>query len=98
MRILREPFAFEWDAGNKGKNFRLHHVTDEECEEVFFDSGKKLLRDALHSGSEERCILIGATKTKRMLFIAFTLRKNNIRIISARDLNRRERHLYEKAS
>ena len=95
MIILRSPFQFQWDKGNKNKNDVQHRVSDEECEEVFFDQNKKILKDILHSGREERYMLLGQTKAKRGLFIVFTLRRDEIRVISARDLNRRERKLYE---
>jgi len=96
MRIFQTPLEFEWDKGNKGKNFIKHQVTDGECEEVFFDGRKKILRDVLHSGKERRYILIGATRIQRLLFLVFTARKNKIRIISARDINKKERNLYEE--
>ncbi len=98
MVVLAQPFAFEWDGGNKGKNFRAHRVTDEECEEVFFDERKKMLKDAPHSQKEARHILLGRTKNNRVLFIVFTLRRHAIRVISARDLNKKERALYEKTA
>lgn len=93
--MLRESVTFEWDEGNSGKNQRKHEVTDAECEETFFDPQKRILRDALHSGAEDRHALIGATAAQRILFVIFTIRKHRIRVISARDLNRKERHLYE---
>ncbi|OGF75946.1 hypothetical protein A3H65_04465 [Candidatus Giovannonibacteria bacterium RIFCSPLOWO2_02_FULL_45_14] len=95
MIILPGPLEFEWDKGNQGKNLLKHVVSDEECEEVFFDERKKILKDVLHSGKEERYLLLGQTKEKRILFIVFTIRKNKIRIISARDLNKKELKLYE---
>lgn len=95
MLVVREPLEFEWDQWNKGKNFLKHRVTDEECEEVFFDPEKKILKDVFHSQEEDRYILIGQTKKARLLFVAFTIRKNKTRVISARGLNRRERYLYE---
>lgn len=95
MRVSSALLHFEWDNGNKGKNLK-HAVTDIECEEVFFDHQKKVLRDTLHSGRENRHILIGKTKSGRVLFIAFTIRNNKLRVISARDLNRKERSLYEE--
>lgn len=94
-RTLKEVSGFEWDSGNKGKNLLKHNVIDEECEEVFFDHNKKMLIDTIHSGVEERYILLGKTKKQRLLFLAFTIRKNKIRIISARDLNKKEYKLYE---
>ena len=96
MKILQKALIFEWDHGNKGKNFKKHGVADQECEEVFFDPKKKVLRDPLHSGREERFMLLGKTKMGRLLFVVFTIRGDRIRIISARDLNKREKHLYEE--
>jgi len=49
MKIFRKPFGFEWDQGNKDKNFIRHRVTDEESEEVFFDKNKKIFKDVAHS-------------------------------------------------
>lgn len=96
MKILKKALSFEWDYGNRGKNFTRHRVADQECEEVFFDPRKKILRDLLHSGREERFILIGRTKMERLLFMVFTMRKDKIRVVSARDLNKKEKHLYEE--
>lgn len=94
MKIFRTPLSFDWDNGNKGKNFHKHQVTDEECEELFFDSQKKILKDTLHSGKEPRYILLGKTKNEKLLFLAFTIRKEKIRVISARDLNKKEKKFY----
>lgn len=96
MVLLPQPIAFEWDKGNENKNVVTHSVTNQECEEVFFDRKKKILKDILHSKTENRYVLIGTTKPGRKLFIAFTIRGKNLRIISARDLNKKELHLYEK--
>ncbi len=95
-RILEEVSGFEWDAGNRNKNLVKHNVTNEECEEVFFDQRKIVMKDVIHSESEERYTLIGQTKKERLLNIIFTMRKNKIRIISARDLNKKHYRLYEK--
>ena len=94
-RTLKNVIGFEWDSGNKGKNFLKHKIKDEECEEVFFDHNKKISKDTIHSGKEERHILIGKTKKQKKIFLVFTIRKNKIRIISARDLNKKEYKLYE---
>ncbi|MBU4369783.1 BrnT family toxin [Patescibacteria group bacterium] len=95
MNILEKAVKFEWDKANRNKNFVKHGVTDGECEEVFFDSNKKTLKDIYHSNKESRYILIGQTKLHRLLFIVFTIRKNKIRVISARDLNKKEKQLHE---
>lgn len=87
--------AFNWDEGNKEKNWERHRVSDEECEEVFFDPHKRILEDAVHSADKERYILLGQTRSTRLLFVVFTLRGNKVRVISARDLNKREKKLYD---
>ena len=95
MKILPEPIKFEWDQGNENKSLLKHGVSDTESEEVFYDKHKKLYKDKLHSGQETRYILIGQTKQEKLLFIVFTKRKNKIRVISTRDLNKKEKQLYE---
>ncbi len=96
MRGSEEVTDFDWDAGNRDKSLKKHGVTDEEGEEAFFDTRKKIFKDALHASTEERYILLGQTRQKKILFIVFMKRKNKIRIISSRPLNRKEKHLYEK--
>ena len=95
MQIIKRSLEFEWDEGNRGKNFQKHKVSDGEREEVFFDQDKKIYRDVIHSGKEKRYILLGATNVHRILFVVFTIRKGRIRVISARDLNKTESQLYE---
>lgn len=98
MSVYDTIFGFEWDVYNRNKNLTAHGVTNEECEETFFDPDKKILEDEMHSENEARYILIGRTNTGRLLFIAFTLRQSKIRVISARDLNKREQKLYEETT
>lgn len=97
MWILPEPIQFEWDHGNYQKNWQLHQVSNQECEEVFFDPHKRLLKDTLHSQNEERYLLLGETRKQRLLFVVFTIRGERVRIVSARDVNKKERPLYEEA-
>ena len=94
MNLFKKITGFEWDNGNKNKNLTKHHVTDTECEEIFFDQNKKILKDIIHSQNEARYILLGKTKKERLLFLIFTIRKDKIRVISARNLNNKEKHLY----
>lgn len=96
MKVFRDPITFEWDKGNIDKNLKRHRVRNEECEEVFFDPVKRVLRDPLHSGTEQRYIIIGKTKRQRVLFLVFTTRGKKIRVISARDLNTKELYLYHE--
>ena len=97
MRIDKRVFEFEWDEANIDKN-KKHNVEDKEAEEVFLDERKKIFKDKLHSGGEERFRVVGKTKRGRLLFVAFAKRKNKIRIISARDINKKEVYLYEETA
>lgn len=88
---------FEWDDWNVKKNQQKHHVSVIECEQIFSDPKKRIFTDSSHSSvKERRFILIGSTVAARILYIAFTVRSNRIRVISARDLNRKERYFYEE--
>lgn len=88
---------FEWDDWNVEKNQQKHRVSVIECEQIFSDPKKRIFYDPSHSSvKERRFILIGSTVAGRALYVAFTIRSNRIRIISARDLNRKERYLYEE--
>lgn len=98
MKVDKRSKEFIWDRGNSDKNLVKHQVRNSECEEVFFDENKIIIKDALHSGEEERFILLGETKRERLLFVVFTEREHKIRVISARDINKRERKLYEEAT
>lgn len=95
---LPNPLAFQWDKGNFTKNLTSHNVTCEEVEEAFADENKKIFTDSLHSGKEERFRVVGKTETGRLLFVVFTVRRNLIRAISARDTNKKEVSLYEKTT
>jgi len=94
MRVFVGVVGFEWDDGNRDKNLIKHSVTSGECEEVFQDANRQFYPDVRHSGAEERYVVVGATKDGRILRIAFTTRRDHIRIISARPINKKERKLY----
>ena len=88
--------GFEWDSGNSEKNWHSHRVTNGEAEEPFFNEPIVIRSDIEHSSkSEKRYFLLGQTNAQRLLFIVFTIRKDNIRIISARDMTKKERRTYE---
>ena len=86
--------GFEWDEGNSNKNWHLHSVTDGECEDVFFNLPLIIAFDKRHSGSETRFFALGRTDADRWLFIAFIVRNNLIRVISAREMTRSEERIY----
>jgi uncharacterized DUF497 family protein len=94
--ILSLAEGFEWDEGNVRKNWEKHRVSHIECEEIFFNNPIIIKRDEPHSTREDRYFVLGKTDTERLLFIVFTLRGTKIRIISARDMNRKEKRVYEQ--
>ena len=94
LDLLSECLGFEWDEGNRDKNWISQQVTSSECEEIFFNQPLVVADDTLHSKDESRYYSLGQTNTGRLLFISFTIRKKFIRIISARDMSRKERKVY----
>jgi uncharacterized DUF497 family protein len=94
--IFKNCEGFHWDKGNIEKNWIKHKVEAGECEEVFFNIPFIVEHDIKHSTDEERYFALGQTDPGRYLFIVFTIRKKLIRIISARDMNKKERKIYEK--
>ncbi len=96
MKILPEPITFEWDTGNIDKNIKKHNVTNRESESVFINMPHFIIKDERHSLAEKRYMIWGTTENERKLSVFFTMRKEKIRIISARDMHIKERREYEK--
>ena len=92
-----QPVSFEWDEGNVDKNWEKHGVRATECEEIFFNWPLLVQDDPRHSRSEARCYALGQTHAGRQLFVVFTHRGDRIRVISARDMSRRERRSHARA-
>jgi hypothetical protein len=90
--------GFDWDGGNASKNDK-HGVSTAEAEQVFFNAPLLLLADEKHSRQEARHHALGRTDAGRLLHLAFTLRGSGslIRVISARDMHRKERSIHEQA-
>lgn len=97
LLIVTECTGFDWDEGNKNKNATKHSVSWLECEQIFFNKPLLLEEDIHHSHTEQRFYALGKTDENRQLFVAFTIRNNLIRVISARDMSKRERKYYEQA-
>lgn len=99
MINLTNIAGFQWDDGNARKNEK-HGVSTAESEQVFFNAPLLMLEDAKHSVSEPRFHALGKTDDGRLLHITFTLREDGekIRVISARDMHRKERKIYEQAN
>jgi len=86
--------SFQWDKGNIDKNWLTHKVSSFECEQIFFNLPLIAYEDIEHSQSEKRYYALGKTDADRFLFIVFIIRKKQVRIISARDMNKKERQVY----
>jgi uncharacterized DUF497 family protein len=93
---LAKAEGFDWDEGNIRKNWERHQVSAAECEQVFFHRPLVTAPDEKHSQQEPRFYALGHTDAGRLLFLVFTFRGRLIRVISARDMNRRERRAYEE--
>ena len=99
MTNLTDITGFDWDEGNARKNEK-HNVSMAEAEQVFFNEPLLVLEDSKHSKKEPRFHALGKSDEKRRLHITFTLRQagEKIRIISARDMHKKERAIYEKTT
>ena len=95
LEIIVKCEAFQWDKGNLLKIWEKHRVTPVECEQIFFNRPLITAQDVKHSIKEPRFYALGNTDRGRLLFVVFTVRENLIRIISARDMNRKERKVYK---
>lgn len=99
MIDLAKITGFEWDDGNARKNDK-HGVSMAEAEQVFFNDPLLLVTDTKHSQGESRIHALGKTDEGRTLHITFTLRNSgeSIRVISARNMHRKERTIYEQTT
>lgn len=93
---LEQFESFQWDEGNESKNWIQHQVSKFEAEEVFFNEPVLLFHDSKHSQVEKRHFVLGKTDADRKLMIVFTARSRQIRVISARDMSKKERKIYER--
>jgi uncharacterized protein len=95
----KQIVGFDWDAGNDRKSSDKHSVSKFEAEQVFFNEPLLIVEDVKHSQDEERYHALGRTDKTRMLHITFTLRSSGklVRVISARDMHRKEKVIYEQA-
>ena len=91
---LADCTGFQWDAGNSGKNWERHQVTQGETEQVFFNRPVRVA-PAKEVQREPRYAALGQSSAGRLLTVVFTIRGTLVRPISARDMSRRERRLYE---
>lgn len=94
--LLKNCEEFDWDIGNELKNRERHSVKKTESEQVFFNH-PLLVFDTYSQNDEKRFLALGVTNGGRFLTIIFTIRKKKrIRVISSRDMSRKERKAYEE--
>jgi hypothetical protein len=91
---LNRCTGFDWDDGDVQKNWERHRVAPEEAENVFLNEPLVVAGDIRHSTREKRYYALGQTSRGRLLFVAFTIRGALLRVISVRDMNRKERDTY----
>ncbi len=91
---LENSSGFDWDDGNAPKVAERHNVQPGECEQVFFNEPFVVSQDEKHSTNESRWRALGRTGGDRWLFLVFTFRGTLIRVLQAREMNRKERILY----
>ncbi len=95
QKAIFESDGFDWDKGNAAKNAVAHQVSCEEAEQVFVNRPLFFMADQNHSQKELRIKAFGQTDEGRLLTMSFTMRRQKIRVTSARDMDRRERKVYE---
>jgi uncharacterized DUF497 family protein len=98
MLDLTRIEGFDWDDGNSRKSTDKHGISQAEAEQVFFNEPLLLMEDVKHSKYEARFHALGRTDEDRLLHISFTLRGESrlVRVISARDMHRKEKNRYEQ--
>ena len=89
--------GFDWDEGNIHKNENKHGLKWTTVEEVFFNEPLLVVEDFKHSTDECRCVALGKNDHHDLITVVFTIRKNLIRVISARAMSKKERTIYERA-
>lgn len=88
--------TFEWDKNKAARNLSKHGVSFEEAETVFDDPLLIDFYDPDHSEDETRYLIVGASNRRRLLIVSYTERGDAIRLISAREVTRSEREVYEE--
>ncbi len=88
-----ENDEFEWDDAKAASNLRVHEVSFETARDVFSDPFIVEWEDGGQDGGEERFAALGMVDN-RLIFVAYTIRGETIRIISARPAEPFERRKY----
>lgn len=93
---LSQCSGSKWDEGNSDRSWIKHRASRSECEQVFFNVPLVVRGDPKHSQGENRYLALGLIDRGPGRFVALTVQKDTIRGISGRDVNRRERWIYDE--
>ena len=95
-----DDLIFEWDENKNQANIKKHGISFEEARSVFYDNNSVLIKDINHSYNEERFMIIGFSRNKKLLTVCHCERQKGevTRIISARQVNNIEKIIYEGGS
>src|SRR5665213_756174 len=96
--LVAQCTGFEWDAGNSGKNWKKHGVSDAEAEEIFESRPLVFYDDTSHSMEEERYTVLGRNAGNSLRTVVFTIRLMKLKVISARERSAKDRRLYAEAT
>jgi uncharacterized DUF497 family protein len=91
-----KEITFDWDQWNIQKNETKHGISSLEAESTFYDKNLVIFKDIKHSTNEDRLIAYGKSAYNNIIMIAFTIRNEMIRIISARKASKKEKDIYEE--
>ncbi|MFH0947755.1 MAG: BrnT family toxin [Elusimicrobiota bacterium] len=94
METIPIPIEFEWDKNNTKHIKERHRIEPYECEQVFFDVFFIISPDSKHSQQEQRYLVSGRAKSGKVIIVVFTIRKDKIRVITARPADGKERRIY----
>ena len=87
---------FEWDPDKAALNLETHGVSFEEASSVFGNPLAVTFFDPDHSDDEDRYLTFGRSQENRLLAVVHTDRESTMRLISAREVSRKERQQYEQ--
>ena len=87
---------FDWDGDKAEANLSKHGISFDEAKTVFDDPLYIDFYDPDYSDEEHRYIIIGESQQHRLLIVSYTERDHKIRLISAREVTKREREDYEE--
>ena len=87
---------FEWDPKKAADNLAKHGVPFQEATTVFDDLLSVTVPDPDHSSEERRFVIVGQSHRRRLLIVSHVERGDRIRLVSARELTRTERSIYEE--